>query len=262
MCFMQNRIKISIAGLVIEISSPSDRTQYQCYKYLSNSVPTIFVHLSKQELDQEIKKYEKLGIVNKNMVYINNDNHIIVTVNEMNEAVIETTAVYRKIVEAVLPYDILLMHGAVVARGKESFMFTGPSGTGKTTHIKKWLEYGEDTYVVNGDKPLLKILENEVVACGTPWCGKEQMSTNTMVPLKAIILMERCEYNHIERITFDKAYTFLIKQIYLPNDKKSVIMTLDLFNKLEGRVEFYLFRFNNFKEECFDIAYKTLVGNK
>ena len=261
MCSSQYRVTISMAGLVFEIDSPSNRTKYQCYKYLSDGTPNIYIRLSRHELDQEINELVKQGIENQDRIFYGNNNHIIYTINEVNETIIETNAVYRKLVEKVLPYNILLMHGAVVAKDANSYMFTAPSGTGKTTHIMKWLEHGDGIYVVNGDKPLIKITETSAIACGTPWSGKEQLNTNAMVPLKAIIIMTRSENNELKKIPFSQAYAHLLQQIHIPKDRDGAKMTLNLLQRLNGLVDFYLFNFNNFKEDCFDIAYKTLVGD-
>ena len=55
------------------------------------------------------------------------------------------------------------MHGAVIRYKGKAYLFTAPSGTGKTTHIRQWLKKAEGTFVVNGDKPLIKV-ENTLAA--------------------------------------------------------------------------------------------------
>ena len=47
---------------------------------------------------------------------------------------------------------------------------------------------------------------NEVIACGTPWCGKEGWNTNIMVPLRAVFLLERAEEDSIEEISLGQAF--------------------------------------------------------
>lgn len=47
---------------------------------------------------------------------------------------LESLAVYRKISEAVLDYDAFLFHCSAVAVDGEAYLFTAPSGTGKSTH--------------------------------------------------------------------------------------------------------------------------------
>lgn len=172
---------------------------------------------------------------------------------------LETLAVYRKISEAFLNYNTFLMHGAVLAYENKAYMFTAASGTGKTTHINLWLENLENAYIVNGDKPLIRITEKEAIACGTPWCGKEKLGKNSMVPLKAIVMMERGEDNEIHEISFSEVLTFLLKQTYMPENAELMKKTLGLVPQLCGKVKFFKFRFNNLKNDAFEVAYKALV---
>lgn len=64
------------------------------------------------------------------------------------------------------------MHGTVVDHNGQAYMFTAPSGTGKTTHAKLWLDNLPDAFIVNGDKPFIIAGDEQPKACGTPWAGK------------------------------------------------------------------------------------------
>ncbi len=174
---------------------------------------------------------------------------------------VKTPNILIKMAEILLPYDILLMHGAVIAFNEQAYMFSATSGTGKTTHILKWLKHCPDAIVVNGDKPFIKFPEDgsQPLACGSPWAGKENLYTNTVVPLKSIILMERAEENHIEQISFAEAFIFLLQQVYRPEDEDKMRKTLRLMQRLNGPVSFWRFHCNNFKPDCFDVAYNALV---
>lgn len=170
--------------------------------------------------------------------------------------------VLSKTTEALLEFDVLLMHGAVIAVNDKAYLFAAPSGTGKTTHILKWMEYLPDAFVVNGDKPFIKLgdgVDKSPLACGSPWAGKENMYTNNMVPLKAIILMERAEDNRIDRISFADAFPGLLQQTHRPKDTNKMRKTLKLLQQLHPAVKFYQFKCNNYKNDCFDIAYNALV---
>ena len=142
-------------------------------------------------------------------------------------------------------------------------MFTAPSGVGKTTHILKWLDHCPDAFVVNGDKPFILVPpdKGQPLVFGSPWSGKENMYTNTTVPLKSIILMERSEDNHIEQISFAEAFPSLFQQVYRPDEPEKMQMTLHLLQALTPSVSFWRFQCNNFKEECFQVAYSALHGS-
>lgn len=232
----ERRFCVSLAGHIIEINAMYPDVYALCENYLCDDEPEIRITITDDDIAHERGEIQSA------------------------DGYLETLAVYRKISTALLDYDVFLMHGAVISDGRDAYMFTAKSGTGKTTHIKKWLDQLEQAYVVNGDKPLIRVEGDQIIACGTPWCGKENMGTNTKAPLKAIVLMERGEDNEIHEITFGQAFNFLLQQTYQPDGAENLKKTLKLFSQLKGRVKFYHFAFNNMKDDCFDIAYKTLTG--
>ena len=111
----------------------------------------------------------------------------------LSRAYYEPLALYRKICAKALERGAFLMHCAVIAYEGRGYAFAAPSGTGKTTHIRLWQAvFGEENVtIVNGDKPLLRVMDGRIYAYGTPWCGKEGYQTNTRVPLAALCFLER-----------------------------------------------------------------------
>ena len=235
---------ISIAGYTLQVETFYVNTFRMCSGYLydlRDQMPDIRISITMDDIE-----YERKEAMSANL--------------RRDDGYLETLAVYRQISEAMLDYDTFLMHGAVIAVENRGFMFTAESGTGKTTHIRKWLQNLEKSYVVNGDKPLIKITEDQILACGTPWCGKERMGTNTMVDLKAIVLMERAIDNSINEISYNEAFTLLLQQTYRPNGTEKVFKTLRLISRLKEKVHFYRFRFNNMKDDTFSVAYNVLCS--
>ena len=219
---------ITLAGRCVEINSLYDEVYNLCSEYLTNDgSPDFTVVVSPEDIE-----FERMKSIREDMSkYM----HPVLC----PDSYLETLAVYRKIAVGMLKYDTFLMHGSVVAACGDAYLFTAPSGTGKTTHIKLWLENIPDSYVVNGDKPLIRVREGYCEACGTPWSGKERMNTNVMVPLRAICLLERGVENSIEEISFLEAYTKLFQQTYLPSEADYVRKTMELIRKLSESVHFY-----------------------
>ena len=235
---------IKLADLTIFIHTISPRTYCCCLNYLSNdNTPDFHIYIDEHDVQME---YDRNGF-NTSRVY---------------STYLETMAASRKIVEKALDFDIIMMHGAVISTNNGSFLFSAPSGTGKTTHIKKWISNIADSYVVNGDKPLIKICNKRVIAYGTPWCGKEQMGRNTKAIIKSIVFMERAENNLIEQISFAEALPLLLQQTYRPNDEEKMRKTLLLIQRINDNVSFWRFKCNNFKDDCFEVAYNALVRNQ
>lgn len=153
---------------------------------------------------------------------------------------LETLAVYRQIAEWMPFQDTLLFHGSAVAVDGRAYLFTAKSGTGKSTHTRLWREYfGERAVMVNDDKPLLRVRDDSVFVCGTPWNGKHRLSTNIEVPLTSICILTRAEENSIQRITPSEAYPMLLQQSYRPADTKALAQTLMVLERLQEKVAFY-----------------------
>ena len=177
---------------------------------------------------------------------------------EYSKPYLEFIALYRIFCEKALEYGVFLCHGSVVEVDGESYLFTAPSGTGKTTHTNLWLEhFGDRAVVINGDKPLMKIEDDKVYVFGTPWDGKEHMSVNKKSPLKAICFLERAEENKIERIEPKEASIMLLKQIYRPRDMAGMNATMDFVEKLLEIVPMYNLECNVSKDAA-EVAYEGM----
>ena len=153
---------------------------------------------------------------------------------------LESLAIYRKICEEMLFYDTFLFHGSAVEVDGEAYLFTAPSGTGKSTHVRLWKErFGERAVVINDDKPLIQVREEAVYVCGTPWSGKHRLDSNRKTPLRAVCLLERGMKNHVERITPADGYPALFRQTYRPKDRERMKRTLGLLGQLANRICLY-----------------------
>ncbi len=158
---------------------------------------------------------------------------------------IEFLEIYRVICDYVVANGGMLMHGAVIEYEDKAYMFTAPSGTGKTTHIKLWKRlYGDKVHVINGDKPLMRFIDGEYMVYGTPWCGKEHYNRNVKAPLRGIVLVSRGEENSIEQISPDKFNAFLLKQVYMPKSREGVLKSLDFADRLFSAVPLYSLKCN------------------
>lgn len=138
-----------------------------------------------------------------------------------------------------------IAHMAVVAYNGSAYAFAAPSGTGKTTHIRLWKDaFGPDATVINGDKPLLKLGDpsaNEplVTAYGTPWGGKEGWQTNASAPLAGLCFLARGNVDECHRISPAAAFKPAMRQIYIPTDPQSALLTLDFLDVLLRSVPLY-----------------------
>lgn len=153
---------------------------------------------------------------------------------------LEYIAIYRKFCEKVLEYGVVLCHGSVVEYNGNAYMFTAPSGTGKSTHARLWREhFGEGVVMINDDKPLLKFEEEGVYAYGTPWDGKHCLSTNKCAKLAGICFLHQADKNSIQEIGSEISIELIMNQIYKPMDSRGALKMLDCVEILLDKVPMY-----------------------
>ena len=171
---------------------------------------------------------------------------------------LEYIAIYRKFCEKVLDYGVVLCHGSVVEYKGNAYMFTAPSGTGKSTHARLWREnFGEDVIMINDDKPLIKFREDGIYAYGTPWDGKHHLSTNMKAKLAGICFLHQAKENHIEKATKENAVKHLMNQVYRPRDIMAMSKTLEYVDKIVKEIPIYEMGCNISKEAA-AVAYDAM----
>ncbi len=105
--------------------------------------------------------------------------------------------------------DTLHVHAAVVSQGGKGFLFLGPSGTGKSTHARLWLEHIEGTELVNEDWPVVR----DGVVYGSPWGWKTPCYRNVSVPISGIVRLSQAPENKIRRLSGIEAYVNLVESV-------------------------------------------------
>lgn len=91
--------------------------------------------------------------------------------------------------------DIVSIHASTIVKNSEAVLFLGESGTGKSTHAGLWLQYIQNTSLLNDDSPLLCVKNDKIFVCGSPWSGKTSCYRQETVPLKAIVRLSQYPEN-------------------------------------------------------------------
>lgn len=116
---------------------------------------------------------------------------------------------YRQLVRF---HGIMLHASCVVVDGK-AYLFSAPCGTGKSTHVQLWLQlFGEKAYILNDDKPALRVLDGKVFVYGTPWSGKNDYSRNAKAELGGIAVVKRAAENSMRVLPAEEAVFALLNQ--------------------------------------------------
>ncbi len=171
----------------------------------------------------------------------------------------ECLALFRKLCDKALEIsDTIIFHCSAVAVDGQAYLFTAPSGTGKSTHTKLWRELFQDRAVmINDDKPMIRMIDGEFYVYGTPWNGKHRIGQNTRAKVKAICKLERAKENRIEKCSVVEMLMTVLNQTTRPTDMGQMDKLLTLVEKLLSKVP--LFKLGcNMDIEAAKIAYQAM----
>ena len=126
----------------------------------------------------------------------------------------------------------MMLHSSAVEYNGYAYLFSAPSGTGKSTHAKLWLKNFPGARIINDDKPALRFFGDKLYACGTPWSGKTDLNINTCVPVGGICFISRDENNHIERADTEFMLKNLLEQTVRPANEKAMDAVLNFIEKI------------------------------
>ena len=233
---------IRMADMSIQIDNRYGYVRQLCREYIVS--PQDHVDLIVRVTDEEIQ------------------NEIAVSQFPVTPDYAEGVCVYRTICKQLpASFDAYLLHCAVIEYEGRGYAFAAKSGTGKSTHIALWQKrFGDAVRIINGDKPILRFLDDSLYAYGTPWCGKEGLQTNASVPLKAICFLERAQVNTIRRIGADEAVMRIFHQILTPDDVSSLDALIPLLDRTLREIPCYVLGCN-ISEEAAEVAYTAMKPN-
>lgn len=201
-----------IADLAVDLDYKYDRLKRQAAAYRTDRqiTPNMKIHLSDEYLENAHKENPHLTI-------------------EQCEYIWTGSAFY----ELLVNFRGFMLHSSAVAVDGRAYLFSAPSGTGKSTHTELWCRhFGSRAEIINDDKPAIRATDNGIFAYGTPWSGKSDLNLNRSVRLGGICFLERAETNYINRISNGDAVAELLNQTLRPSDPKYMVMLLDTLDKV------------------------------
>ena len=87
-------------------------------------------------------------------------------------------------------HNMLAIHSASILYRDKVWLFSAPSGTGKSTHAAFWKDlFG--TPIVNGDLNLIGLQDGMPVVHGIPWCGTSEIFDTHSYPLGGIVFLNQ-----------------------------------------------------------------------
>ncbi len=149
----------------------------------------------------------------------------------------------------LLRFEGFQLHASAVQLDGKAYLFSAPSGTGKSTHTEKWCRlFGAE--IINDDKPALRRVDDQWMVYGTPWSGKHDLSKPVGIPLGGIAFLERGD-NAIRRMSSEEAVPAIIGQCLRLVHKGCMGKQLELIDKLLKETPVWLLTCRNDDEAAF-----------
>lgn len=233
-------MKYKIADIVVEFNARFNMLKTRADKYLVNdNEKTKFIMCVYDEHIQKIK-----------------DNNLKIT-SELAEYMAMGTTFYREL----LNHKGCLLHSSAVVIDDECYLFSANCGVGKSTHTSLWLKYLADKnpYILNDDKPAIRIMEDGIYAYGTPFSGKHDINENKKVKLKAVCFIERAKTNSIRKLEVREAINLFYEQTLNELNENEVMKLLDILEIIIKEIPMYKLSCDMSKEAV-KLSYNTLKG--
>lgn len=175
---------------------------------------------------------------------------------------VENVAILRKISTILLKdHNTILFHGSAICYNNFAYLFTAPSGTGKSTHVNNLKTIlGDNLTYINDDKPFIKFNDNKIIVYGSPWCGKHNLGSNVKRELMSIVFLTRGNENKVSQIDGNLAIKPLIKQCFMLDNIVDTTTALSLISKLVNSAKFYLLQCTKDLESAYVTINNVLKG--
>ena len=118
----------------------------------------------------------------------------------------------------------IVLHSASLLYQGKAWLFSAPSGTGKSTHTGLWHDIFKTPYI-NGDLNLITPQKDGPVIHGTPWCGTSGIYDTKTYPLGGIILLKQSSKNRIEELSPDRKLLLVQQRLITPSWTEELLET-------------------------------------
>ena len=226
-----------IADLNIEINPKYEKTSKQLAAYITDEKTADFcVEAEQSEIDRLVA-----------------DGGI----DYLSESCIINTLVCREILDN---YDGLFFHSSALMLDGKAYLFSAPSGTGKSTHTALWQRhFGGRVQMINDDKPIIRKKGGVFYVYGTPWMGKADIGTNTKAPVKAVYILQRAEENTAVRVLPSQVMKQLLEATVIDVERSRMEKLLELLDEFFKETPLFLLGCN-MDESAVMMAYNAANG--
>lgn len=151
------------------------------------------------------------------------------------------------------------LHSASILYREKAWLFSGSSGTGKSTHTSLWNRLYQTPYL-NGDLNLLSFVDDTPVVYGIPWCGTSGCYTTSTVPLGGITFLKQAPTNALLPISDEDIALRTMQRLISPSwTAEMMLMNLSFAEDLRKKIP--VFHLQCTKEDSAAAVIKKAIDN-
>lgn len=255
-------LTIEIGGLNMAIYGDKSIIPDDLYRFEStgtNIIQNIYLHESMKPNPAE--EYQRLCVSKDVEVYVKNDNQLIffplsdnleqAQANSTNDTVHifykpgNTEAIKEELFPILGNFffyraqqlGLFVLHSASLIYKGKAWLFSAPSGVGKTTHTNLWGNVPGVTFF-NGDVNLIKEkADGSFSIFGLPWCGTSGISEIGEYPLGGIVFVNQSPTDYTENMSDEDKITSILHRMISPMWAEAMIdKNLDFASKVVKKI--------------------------
>ena len=221
-----------IAGLKVEMEPRFGRLTKQCEGYRSSGTPVMTLMPDPRDEAQ-----------------------VQVPTQEEREYILHSAAFCREIIQ----HGRFFLHASAVVCGGGAYLFSGPSGIGKSTHTAMWQKLFPGIQILNDDKPVIWPEKGHITAWGTPFSGRTDLQRNLGVPLMGICFLKQARENRIRPVAETEALALILNNTWRPKDDKTMNLLLNGIQQVVEEIPIFELSCTT-DPEAAQLSYATMKG--
>ena len=221
-----------IAGLKVEMEPRFGRLTKQCEGYRSSGTPVMTLMPDPRDEVQ-----------------------VQVPTQEEREYILHSAAFCREIIQ----HGRFFLHASAVVCGGGAYLFSGPSGIGKSTHTAMWQKLFPGIQILNDDKPVIWPEKGKITAWGTPFSGRTDLQRNLGVPLMGICFLKQARENRIRPVAETEALALILNNTWRPKDDKTMNLLLNGIQQVVEEIPIFELSCTT-DPEAAQLSYATMKG--